>query len=249
MHDSGLDQDDLILSKRAQGYSPSKNGLAPARSESMSVPWAAGSIYSTTADLLRWERGLFGGKILNEASLTAMTTPGKRNYGMGVEVSQIDGDRVVTHGGGIEGFNTYLSYVPARKITVVVLSNVNGGAPDSMGSQLLTVALGKSVILASDRKPFPIRTQDLEKFVGVYDLAPIPLNLTIAVSGNTITSQITKQPSMEMMYQGEQGGRFHFYLPKANGEVEFIPDATGAVDSLVLRLSGDHPAKRLATQK
>ena len=62
---------------------------------------------------------------------------------MGVEVSQTAGNRLVTHGGGIEGLNTYLSYVPARKITVVVLSNVNGGAPDSMGSQLLTVALGK----------------------------------------------------------------------------------------------------------
>ncbi len=174
MHDSGLDRDDLILPKRAQGYSPSKNGLVPARSESMSVPWAAGSIYSTTADLLRWERGLFGGKVLQEESLTAMTTPGKGNYGMGVEVSLIDGNRVVTHGGGIEGFNTYLSYVPARKITIVVLSNVNGGAPDSMGNQLLTVALGKSVILASERKAVPIRTQDLQKLSGSTISLPFP---------------------------------------------------------------------------
>jgi hypothetical protein len=33
-----------------------------ARSESMSVPWAAGSIYSTTGDLLKWEHGLFGAR-------------------------------------------------------------------------------------------------------------------------------------------------------------------------------------------
>ena len=34
----------------------------------MSVPWAAGSIYSTTGDLLLWEQSLFGGKVLNEVS-------------------------------------------------------------------------------------------------------------------------------------------------------------------------------------
>ena len=43
-----------------------------------------------------------------------------------------------------------------RKITVVVLSNVNGAAPGSMGAQLLDVAVGKPVILASERKPVPI---------------------------------------------------------------------------------------------
>jgi len=48
MKDSGLDSDELILAKRAQGYMPGPNGLVLARSESMTVPWAAGSIYSTT---------------------------------------------------------------------------------------------------------------------------------------------------------------------------------------------------------
>jgi CubicO group peptidase (beta-lactamase class C family) len=60
MKNTGLDEDELILGKRAQGYQPGKGGLEHARSESMTVPWAAGSIYSTTSDLLRWERGLRG---------------------------------------------------------------------------------------------------------------------------------------------------------------------------------------------
>ncbi|MBW4045173.1 MAG: beta-lactamase family protein [Acidobacteria bacterium] len=84
MHDTGLDTDELILPKRAQGYMKGKDGLVRARSESMSVPWAAGSIYSTTGDLLLWEHGLFGGKVLNQASLQVMTTAGKGDYGLGV---------------------------------------------------------------------------------------------------------------------------------------------------------------------
>jgi CubicO group peptidase (beta-lactamase class C family) len=145
MKDSGLDADSLVLTSRAQGYRERNGGgLVPARSESMTIPWAAGSIYSTTGDLLRWERGLFGGKILNAASLQAMTTAGKGDYGLGVQVTWQHGVEVVCHDGGIEGFNAYLGYVPGRQITVVVLSNVNGVPPPppfTMGPELLNAVL------------------------------------------------------------------------------------------------------------
>ncbi len=64
MKDSGLDSDELVLPKRAEGYRPGAHGIEVARSESMTIPWSAGAIYSTTGDLLKWEHGLFGGKIL-----------------------------------------------------------------------------------------------------------------------------------------------------------------------------------------
>jgi CubicO group peptidase (beta-lactamase class C family) len=243
MQDTGLDTDELILPKRAQGYSPGKDGLVHARSESMTVPWAAGSIYSTTGDLLRWERALFGGKVLNDASLAAMTTAGKGDYGMGVMVGQQEGVKVIQHAGGIEGFNTQLTYVPDRKITIVVLSNVNGAAPTAMGAQLLDVAMGKSVILASERKPVPITKEELQKFTGVYDLAPT-FALTVAVSGDSLTIQGTNQPALPAMYQGAAGGHPRFFVPQVNAEIEFLPDATGAMGSLVLHQGGDHPAKK-----
>jgi CubicO group peptidase (beta-lactamase class C family) len=246
MQDTGLDTDELILPKRAQGYSPGKDGLVHARSESMTVPWAAGSIYSTTGDLLRWERALFGGKVLNDASLTAMTTAGKGDYGLGVGVVQQSGVKVIQHGGGIEGFNTQLAYVPDRKLTVVVLSNVNGSAPGSMGAQLLDVAMGKSVILASERKPVPITKEELQKFTGVYDLSSA-FALTVAVSGDSLTIQGTNQPALPAMYQGAAGGHPRFFVPQVNAEIEFLPDTSGAIGSLVLHQVGDHPAKKRPT--
>jgi CubicO group peptidase (beta-lactamase class C family) len=66
MKDSGLDSDDLILLKMASGYQPGPDSVVPVRSSSMSVVWSAGAMDSTTADLLRWERGLFSGKLLAE---------------------------------------------------------------------------------------------------------------------------------------------------------------------------------------
>jgi CubicO group peptidase (beta-lactamase class C family) len=143
MSDSGLDADNLVLPRRAEGYSPGPNGLVVARSESMSVPFSAGSIYSTTGDLLKWEHGLFEGKLISADSLQAMTTPGLGNYGLGVMIRNENGVKVVEHGGGIEGFNTSLIYVPEKRICVVVLANVNGGAPEQMSQQLLDVVLGQ----------------------------------------------------------------------------------------------------------
>ncbi len=247
MKDTGLDSDELVLPKRAQGYMLAKDGLVVARSESMSVPWAAGSMYSTTGDLLRWERGLFGGKILNEASLKTMTTAGKGDYGLGIGVGQTEGVKTVLHGGGIEGFNTQLTYVPERKIAVVVLSNVNGSAPGSMAGKLLMVAMGKAVVLQSERKPVPIAKSELEKFVGVYDLAPT-YALTIAVSGESLTAQGPGQESEPMMYEGLAEGHPRFVLMKDDVELEFVTDAKGTVTSLVLHQSGDHPAKKRGAQ-
>jgi CubicO group peptidase (beta-lactamase class C family) len=129
MKDSGLDDDDLILPERAEGYQPGSKGIVPVRSQSMSVGWSTGSMYSTTRDLLRWERGLFGGKILSASSLKQMmTTATKGNYGCGVFVNRKDDMEVVEHGGSIEGFNSYMIYVPARNIAVIALSNVSGDA-------------------------------------------------------------------------------------------------------------------------
>ncbi len=243
MKNTGLDTDELILPRRAQGYAPAKSGLEHARSESMTIPWAAGSLYSTSGDLLLWEHALFGGKVLNQASLEAMTTPGKGGYGLGLFIDEKDGVRVIGHGGGIEGFNTNLSYVPARRLAVVVLSNVTGGAPGQMSAQLRDVVLGKPVLLASEREAVPITKQELLKFLGVHDLSPT-FSLTVAASGDGLTLQGTDQPALPLMDLGVTKGHPRFFLARVNAEVEFVPDATGTISSLILHQGGDHPAKK-----
>lgn len=244
MKDTGLDSDDLVLPKRAVGYRPGSHGLEVARSESMTIPWSAGAIYSTTGDLLKWEHGLFGAKILSADSLKQMTTPGKGDYGFGVFMQTKDGVRIVSHGGGIEGFNTQLEYAPEKQIAVVVLSNVNGGAPDAMGGQLMDTVLGKQVVLAGERKAVPISKEELAKFVGVYDLAPT-FSLTIAISGDHLTGQGTGQPAIDLLYQGVKDGHPTFFVAPVNAEIEFVPDASGAMTSLILHQNGQSmPAKK-----
>jgi CubicO group peptidase (beta-lactamase class C family) len=244
MNDSGLDSDDLVLPKRAEGYKPGQKGLQVARSESMSVPFSAGSIYSTTGDLLKWEHGLFDGKLLSADSLKAMTTPGKGDYGLGVMISNQDSVKVVEHGGGIEGFNSNLMYVPDKRLCVVVLANVNGGAAGQMGQQLLDVTLGKPVVLATERKAVSIAKEELAKFVGVYDLMP-NFSLTVVQAEDGLTVQGTGQPALPMMYQGVKDEHPRFFIAAVGAEIEFVPDATGAIQSLVLHQNGANvPGKK-----
>ena len=244
MKNTGMDTDELVLPKRAYGYAATKTGLQAIRTVSMSLPWASGSMYSTTGDLLRWERALFGGQVLNKESLKRMTTAGKGNYGLGVEVDRHDGVQVVQHGGAVQGFNAQLSYVPERKIAVIVLSNVNGTATATMGAQLLDVALGKTVILPSERRPVPIAKEELSKFTGIYDVSPA-FSITIAQAGDSLTAQGSSQPrGMPMIYQGITAGHPRFYIPKNDAEIEFVPDSTGKVTSLVVHNGGDRPAKK-----
>lgn len=136
MKDSGFDSNSEIIPHRASGYTPQNNALVNAGFIHMSIPFSAGSLYSTTGDLLRWEQALFGGKVLSAASLEKMTKPFLQDYAFGLAVSNKDGHKVIEHGGGIEGFNTHLAYYPEDKVTIVVLGNLNGRAPDEIAAKL-----------------------------------------------------------------------------------------------------------------
>ena len=93
MKDSGYDSSTAISPRRASGYTPGPDGPLNAAFLDMSIPYAAGALYSTTEDLLRWEKALFGGKVLKAASLEKMTKPFKNDYALGVSVRQHGPDR------------------------------------------------------------------------------------------------------------------------------------------------------------
>lgn len=136
MKDSGYDSNSAIILHRASGYTPSWGHVENAGFINMTVPFSAGALYSTAEDLLKWEHGLFGGKLLSAASLKEMTTPFKENYAFGLVVTNTNGHKKVEHGGGIEGFNTDVAYWPDERIAVIVLGNLNGGAPGEIAKQL-----------------------------------------------------------------------------------------------------------------
>jgi len=140
MQDSGYDSNTQVIENRAIGYHLDANQRpAPAGYIDMTIPYAAGGLYSTVEDLLRWDRGLYGGKLLSAASLEQMTTPYKDRYAFGLEVGTEW--PVIGHNGGIEGFNTSVLYARSEKVAVIVLANLNGPAADDLSLELMRIAL------------------------------------------------------------------------------------------------------------
>ncbi len=234
MKDSGHDSNSDIIMHRAAGYTPGPNGMANADFEHMSVPFSAGALYSTTEDLFRWEQGLFGGKLLSAASLEKMTTPFKSGYALGVGASTANGRKQISHGGGISGFNAFLSYCPDDKLTVAVLGNLNGNAPQEIANLLASVARNEKVVLPSERKEISLSTEVLEQYVGVYQLSPA-FTLTVTVDAGQLMVQGSGQGKVPVFASAET----QFFAKAVNAQIDFNKDDKGKVTSLTLHQNGN----------
>jgi hypothetical protein len=182
----------------------------------MSIPFAAGALYSTTEDLLRWEQGLFGGKVLSAASIRKMTTPFKSDYAFGLQVHTVNGQKVIDHSGGIEGFSTMLAYYPDDKLTVVALANLAPAAPGPIVSQLAILAQSGTVTLQTERKEITVDPAVLARYVGVYQMGP-GANMLITLDGSQLNSQLTGQGVVPLFPESET-----MFFPKVvNAQIEF----------------------------
>lgn len=240
MTDSGYDDHDAILPRRASGYTLTGSGVANADYVDMSIPMGAGALYSTPHDLLKWEQGLFGGRVLNAASMTALTTPVRNNYAMGLVVSQAEGRTLVWHNGAIEGFNTYMAYDPGDRTAVIVLGNLNGEAPDKLGAALVTLARGGTVTLASERASVALPPETLAAYAGVYELAPT-FAITITVADGKLMAQATGQQAFALTAEAVDA----FFLTAVDARITFTRDEAGTVQGLVLHQGGrEAPGRR-----
>jgi CubicO group peptidase (beta-lactamase class C family) len=236
MKDSGYDSNSAIIERRAAGYSPGKDGPENAGFVNMSVPLSAGALYSTTEDLLRWEQGLFGGKLLSPASLAKMTTPFKQDYAFGLGVSTQDGHKAITHDGGIQGFNTSMTYYPDDKLVVAVLANLNGPGAGQISSALGKVALGEKVVLPSERKEITLSPQALQKYVGSYELTfpdrAVPFVITL--EDGKLLAKLGQQPKFPIFAESET----LFFYKVVDAQLEFVKSEKGEITGLVLHQNG-----------
>lgn len=147
MKDSGYDDTKTILKNRASGYQAGPGGMVNSDFIDMSLPYAAGSLYSTVRDLYRWDRALYKDTILSKASREKMFTAYKNNYGYGLAVAPMVKHQQIGHGGGIFGFVTYIARFPDDDAGVIVLSNFAGSNAGNIARDLASTLFGEKVEL------------------------------------------------------------------------------------------------------
>lgn len=133
MKNTGYDHFDTILSKRATGYAKTPRGYKNAPYLDMTIPYAAGSLYSTVEDLFLWDQALNEDRILSAKSKELMFTPNLENYGYGfvIRKASLGPNKlvvpVIQHNGGINGFNTMIVRFVRDKKLIVLLDNAEQG--------------------------------------------------------------------------------------------------------------------------
>ena len=154
MNDSGYDNHWDILKNRATGYEKEGNGYVNSGYLDMTIPYAAGSMYSTVEDLFKWDQALYTTKILPKDYMTMYFEPqisawgnSYYAYGWGVGYDKIgnstDSIYTIGHGGGINGFNTNISRTTSNNSLIVLLNNTGGAPLNEITNSILAIIHGK----------------------------------------------------------------------------------------------------------
>jgi D-alanyl-D-alanine carboxypeptidase len=199
LKNTGYDVSEAILPMRAAGYSLSATGPRNASYLSMTLPYAAGSLYSTVDDLLAWDQALHANKPLKASSVAAMFTDYGFKYGFGQYVEVEDGHRIWNHFGGINGFATVLEHLPDDGLTIVVLSNIEQ-APVGRIAHLVS-ALYLDPKLANGAKG-PTTAAERTRCLGRYQLSPL-VTIEITQDGARLFAQATGQPRTELFRESD----------------------------------------------
>jgi CubicO group peptidase (beta-lactamase class C family) len=235
MHDTGYDSSAAIIKNRASGYS-GMFGLAPVNASyiDMSIPHAAGALYSTVLDMLKWDRALDSEKLVPKKAVDEMFTPFKGSYGFGWTIDKkFDQPRQV-HGGGIPGFVTVIERFPQEKLLVVALSNFDTARVDKIGNDLAAIAFGGPYVIPREPKPVKVDRSLLAAYAGLYQLdrgdGKEKLQITVTAEGDLL--RVEPKGQGRLLAVPESATRF--YLKGADATVEFTSDGKNAVSHLTL---------------
>lgn len=211
MNDSGLDSYVTVIPHRASPYWPGASGIENAERPNLAGGFAAGSIYSTTEDLLRWEEGLFGGKVLSAASLRKLTTPFRNDYACGLFAKRVNGRLIIEHNGNNIGYNADMEYYPEEGLAIIGLANLNGTVITSkIPVALAALVHGEPVTLPPPPKEIALSQQTLASYAGTYQFDDGPTE--IRFEANHLVAEFSS------------GGRIVFF---AESETKFFDKTWG----------------------
>ena len=237
MTDSGYDWSATIIPRRASGYSGRGPAVRNAAALDMQQPYSAGSLYSTTEDLLKWDQALYTERLLPAAAKSTMWTPFKDNYAYGWSIvpasAETFGHRRMAHSGGINGFSSMIIRLPDVNVTAIVLANSDSVAASAVARDLLAIFYGQPYTVPAPRTVAKVDPAIYDQYVGKYELAPTFI-MTVTREGNSLFTQPTGQNKLEVFPESETS-----FFPKViDAVLVFEKDASGKVVALVLKQGG-----------
>nr|WP_281168574.1 serine hydrolase [Psychroserpens burtonensis] len=161
-----------LIPNRARGYSETETGYRNADYLSLTLPYAAGSIMSTTADLLKWQNAISANTFIKRSSLdkaingSTLESGEAISYGYGWIKGAVNGSPTVEHSGGIFGYSSNGIYLPEENVYVIGLTNCDCGNVGEIVSNVAAMAIGKP--FAKKEDAIALSDAQLSTWVGAY---------------------------------------------------------------------------------
>ena len=240
MEGSGYDHTETILENRAAGYEFPADRMANASYIDMSIPHAAGALYSTVEDLYKWDRALYTDKLIPREAMTRLFTPFKGTYAYGWSIGSFAGHKTIGHGGGINGFTTDIVRFPDDDACVIVLNNFATGFTDEISGALAGYLFGQAVEMPKEKKAIKLPAAVLDAYPGQYKLEGMEAVLVVTRQGDGLFVELPGQAPRTLHAESETS----FFMKTFGFEVTFVKDASGRVTHLLL-IQGKRPMKAL----
>ena len=217
-----------IIPRRVPGYANNGGKLVNAEYLSMTLPYSAGALLSSVDDLAKWNAAVAAGKVVDRKLLDKAWTPFQltsgesAGYGYGWSMRQLSGERVIQHGGGINGYASFALWLPERDVYVAVLSNHQSPQPEPgfVAGQLALQVLGKPWAMNALALP----AAELAAYTGVYRVDENATR-TITLEGGQLYSQRTGNPRLAIVPVAKD----EFVFREAFTRLLFERDASGKI--------------------
>lgn len=162
--------DVLVTPNLASSYVYSRSGIRNAVNNNVQAAFAAGGLQSTAEDMVIWNRALLSFKLVGKETLGKAWTRSAKgdgtqtDYGYGWFVGELQGSRLVEHGGNMGGFMSHAVYLPDEDIYVAVLYNFRGKLPELLATEMAALAIGKPLNIS----PVKLPPELLQSYAGDY---------------------------------------------------------------------------------
>jgi CubicO group peptidase (beta-lactamase class C family) len=180
MNDSSfLDDNQKVVRNLAYAYSPEGNSYRKTLLN-YSIVGSTGLV-TTIEDLSLWamnfEKPAIGdASIFNQMAERSMLNDGEKiSYGLGQENKKYRGLDIIFHGGGIAGYRSYLLRIPARKFSVVIMSNSQAFNPLEVADRIIDFFLDDTPQTSETPKnnqAIKIKKETLEAYTGNFEIMP-----------------------------------------------------------------------------
>jgi CubicO group peptidase (beta-lactamase class C family) len=204
---------------------------------------ADGALYFNVLDVAKWDAALYGTSLLKQSSLEKIWTvfplndgkPNPGHYGFGWRIDDVNGHKLIEHGGAWQGFTCDISRYVDDSLTLVVLTNLDAGhARPGQFSKTIAGLVNPALTPPppKEHKEIAVDPKILDGYVGRYQSPD--LTLAVTRTNDHLFVQVTGQDKNEIFAEGPRD----FFFKVVDAQITFVTESSGRAAELVLHQRG-----------